>query len=82
VLATKPQAKLLKILQRDVNKLSEKDQGYLKREADKHMAACEAKMDEHASSNAALLVSRPGPNITCDDWFRAIESLLSDAPKP
>ena len=80
--SNKKQAELLEILQQDVNKLSEKDQGYLKREVDKYRAACEAKIDEQASHNVASLpAAERGPNITYNDWFRAIEALLSDSAK-
>ena len=83
-ISNKKQAELLEVLQQDINVLPAKDHDYLKRELEKYKVACEAKINEQAPSNA---VSSPaaierGPNITYDDWFRAIEALLSDAAKP
>jgi len=44
-------------------------------EVDKCTAACEA------SNAASLSAAERGPNMKCDDWFCAIEALLSDPAK-
>ena len=70
----------LTFLQENENKLYEKDQSFLEREVATYKAACDARTNNE-QGNANVASTEKGPNITYEDWFRAIEALLSDAAK-